>query len=217
MNFNLFRLLADFSHAAAVLVLIRQILRSHSSTGISLKSQVLLAIVFVTRYLDLIWTFVYPSILYLTLFKIFFIASTLYTVYLIAYRFSSTYDNEYDKMKLPYFLVGSFILALIFPLSFNFFEILWTFSIALEAVALFPQIYMSTLSKEVDNLTAQYVCLLGSYRFFYVINWIYKWARYGEKVHFFALFCGLVQTALVTDFIYVTLSSSLKKKTISFQ
>lgn len=52
--------------------------------GISFKTQELYVAVFLTRYLDLFWNWVS---LYNTLMKVFFIASSCYTVYLMRVKF----------------------------------------------------------------------------------------------------------------------------------
>ena len=65
---------------------------SKSAVGISLKTQELFLIVFVTRYLDLFTTFysVYNSVM-----KIAYIASTALIIYMI--RFKEPYKSKYDK------------------------------------------------------------------------------------------------------------------------
>ena len=55
---------------------------TQSAAGISFKSQFLYLAVYITRYLDLLWTFYLPSSLYNTTFKILFIGSSIYVVYL---------------------------------------------------------------------------------------------------------------------------------------
>ena len=80
---------------------------------------------------------------------------------------------------------------------------LWTFSIFLEAVAIFPQLVMLQRTKEVETLTADYVGALGAYRFLYILNWIYRYYE-GEMAysHAFVWVCGVVQTGLYVDFFY---------------
>jgi ER lumen protein retaining receptor len=40
-------------------------------------------------------------------------------------------------------------------------QILWTFSIYLEAVAILPQLVLLQRTQNIDNLTGNYVALLG--------------------------------------------------------
>lgn len=82
-------------------------------------------------------------------------------------------------------------------------QILWTFSIYLEAVAIVPQLILLQRHGEVENLTSNYVVMLGAYRGCYVLNWIYRAAT--EKAYHFIwlmFIAGMVQTALYVDFFY---------------
>lgn len=65
-------------------------------TGISAKSQMLFAIVFTTRYLDLFTNFVS---LYNSFMKVVFLSSTYGTIYLMLYTFKTTYDYKYDRLR----------------------------------------------------------------------------------------------------------------------
>jgi hypothetical protein len=49
---NIFRILADFSHAASKITLMVAIHRNSSAEGVSLLTQLLYALVFCARYLD---------------------------------------------------------------------------------------------------------------------------------------------------------------------
>lgn len=65
-------------------------------TGISGKSQILFAIVYTTRYLDLFTTFISA---YNTFMKIVFIATSLATVFLMYVKFKATYDHNHDTFR----------------------------------------------------------------------------------------------------------------------
>jgi ER lumen protein retaining receptor len=53
MGFNLFHILGDVSHTSSKLILIWAIHSNSSAEGVSLITQVLYALVFGTRYLDI--------------------------------------------------------------------------------------------------------------------------------------------------------------------
>ena len=55
-------------------------------------------------------------------------------------------------------------------------EILWAFSIYLEAVAILPQLFMLQRTGEADSITSHYLFALGLYRGMYIPNWIYRCA-----------------------------------------
>lgn len=52
-------------------------------------------------------------------------------------------------------------------------EILWTFSIYLESVAILPQLFMISKTGEAESITSHYLFAQGMYRAFYIANWIY--------------------------------------------
>jgi len=64
--------------------------------GISGKSQILFAIVYTTRYLDLFTTFISA---YNTCMKIIFIAASFATVFLMYVKFKATYDHNHDTFR----------------------------------------------------------------------------------------------------------------------
>ncbi len=54
------------------------------------------------------------------------------------------------------------------------FEVMWAFSIWLEAIAICPQLILLQRNKSAENLTASYMASLGAYRALYILNWIYR-------------------------------------------
>lgn len=203
---NIFRLIGDLSHLLSILILLFKIHASGICTGLSLKSQILYVIVFITRYSDLITNFVSY---YNTLMKIFFIVSSVYTVYLIKFHFKETYDYIMDTFRIEFLLIGSAILALFFPYKYSVLEILWVFSICLESVAILPQLFMLRRTGDAEPFTTLYIYVLGVYRGFYILNWIYRY--YSEEyIDLISLIAGILQTTLYIDFFYVYYSTLRK-------
>ena len=60
------------------------------------RSQGLFALVFLTRYLDLFTNFIS---LYNTAMKVFFLVSSIGTVYLMFMKFKATYDHNHDTFR----------------------------------------------------------------------------------------------------------------------
>ncbi|KAF8870472.1 putative HDEL sequence binding protein [Infundibulicybe gibba] len=187
---NLFRLLGDLSHLASVLILLHKIQTTRSCRGISFKTQALYAAVFVTRYLDLFYRFVS------------FYNSHMLTLYVMKYRYRPTHDPSIDTFKIEYLVGPCAILALIFNYHFTFYEVLWSFSIFLESVAILPQLFMLQRTGEAETITTHYLAALGAYRALYIPNWIYRYLTKGT-VDPIAVTAGLVQTGLYIDFFYV--------------
>lgn len=94
--------------------------------GISGKSQVLFAVVYTTRYLDLITTYVS---LYNTLMKLFFIAASYATIYLIYMKFRATYDHNHDTFRVEFLIGPAILLALLIHHDFTVLEVSMVFNI----------------------------------------------------------------------------------------
>ncbi|SCZ90230.1 BZ3500_MvSof-1268-A1-R1_Chr1-3g01855 [Microbotryum saponariae] len=197
---NIFRLLGDLSHLASILILVHKITKSRSCRGISFKTQLSYLLVFLTRYVDLVTG---PHIsLYNTVMKIFFIGSAAYVIFLMKIKYKPTQDPALDTLRLEYLLGPCTVLAMIFNYRFTPSELLWSFSIYLEAVAILPQLFMLQRTGEAETITTHYLFALGAYRALYVPNWIYRYFT-EDTVDPIAIVAGLVQTALFSDFFYI--------------
>ena len=67
------------------------------------------------------------------------------------------------------------VLALLFHYRFTIPELLWSFSIFLEAVAILPQLFLLQRTGEAETITTHYLAALGAYRALYIPNWIYRY------------------------------------------
>ncbi|KAJ3969008.1 ER lumen protein retaining receptor-domain-containing protein [Lentinula raphanica] len=203
---NFFRLLGDLSHLASILILLHKIQTSRSCRGISFKTQALYVVVFVSRYLDLFFRFIS---VYNTTMKIFFIGSSCYILYLMKYRYRPTNDPSIDTFRLEYLIGPCVILSLIFHYNWQITEILWSFSIFLESVAILPQLFMLQRTGEAETITTHYLAALGVYRALYIPNWIYRYFSEGV-VDPIAITAGIVQTGLYLDFFYIYFTKVLQ-------
>uniref|UniRef100_A0ACB8FM32 ER lumen protein-retaining receptor 2 n=1 Tax=Sphaerodactylus townsendi TaxID=933632 RepID=A0ACB8FM32_9SAUR len=271
---NIFRLTGDLSHLAAIIIMLLKIWKSRSCAGISGKSQLLFALVFTTRYLDLFtsfisfyntsmkplgvhgggkrnppWTFYAPprwlgdtvlphcndhSVVLLTgadhvrtqllvnfthytnVFPgwLIYIACSYATIYLIYMKFKATYDGNHDTFRVEFLVVPVGGLSFLVNHDFSPLEILWTFSIYLESVAILPQLFMISKTGEAETITTHYLFFLGLYRALYLINWI--WRYYFEGFFdLIAVVAGVVQTILYCDFFYLYVTKVLKGKKLS--
>ena len=81
-------------------------------------------------------------------------------------------------------------------------EMLWTFSIILEAFCILPQLLLLRQTTVPTVIDSFYLLTLGSYRAFYIVNWIVR----GVKEHHadpIAITFGVIQTAFYVDFAWV--------------
>jgi len=198
---NIFRLTGDMLHLSSILLLLFKLHKSKSCVGVSSRMQEIYLIVFVSRYMDLLWSFVS---VYNTVMKLFFIVSTAYLVYVMRVKppISQTYDAHADNFAYEKFFIGPcFLLGLLFCDEYAISEILWTMSIFLESVAIVPQLLLLQQIQEVENLTSNFVGAMGGYRACYILNWVYRYIveDYSNRVGWIG---GVVQTFLYCDFFY---------------
>lgn len=205
---NVFRLLGDLSHLLAIIILLLKIWKTRSCAGISGKSQILFAVVYTTRYLDLVTTYISA---YNTFMKVIFIATSYATIFLMYIKFKATYDHNHDTFRIEFLLLPALVLAFLINHELTVLEVLWTFSIYLESVAILPQLFLVSKTGEAESITSHYLFALGSYRALYLLNWVY---RYYAEDHYdaIAIVAGLVQTVLYCDFFYLYITKVLKGK-----
>lgn len=205
---NVFRLAGDLSHLVAIIILLLKIWTSRSCAGISGKSQILFALTFASRYLDLFTNFVS---MYNSVMKLIYLAASFSTVYLMYAKFKATYDHNHDTFRLEFLILPSAALSLLINHDFSPIEVMWTFSIYLEAVAILPQLFMVSKTGEAESITSHYLFALGSYRALYIINWVYRYYMEGFY-DMIATLAGIVQTVLYCDFFYLYITKVLKGK-----
>lgn len=108
-------------------------------------------------------------------------------------------------------LALDFIIRHAFP---NFFlaclQILWTFSIYLESVAILPQLFMVSKTGEAETITSHYLFALGVYRTLYLFNWIWRY-QFEGFFDLIAIVAGLVQTILYCDFFYLYITKGISE------
>jgi len=202
MFMNFFRIAGDVCHLLSFVVMFWKLRSSQSCAGISLKTQELYALVFIARYLDLFWNFLSA---YNWVMKCIFIISSVSIVYIMRFGVphKETYNKEDDAFPHAYLIVPSALLGVAINMDHTSpFEMVWAFSIYLEAVAILPQLFMLQKQGGAENLTSHYVMLLGLYRLFYLFNWIYRYATEDNYMQVIVWVSGIVQTALYLDFFY---------------
>ena len=205
---NIFRFFGDLSHLASIFILLYAIETNRSTNGLSLKTQILYVVVYFTRYLDLFTKF---YSLYNTSLKLVFIASSIYTVYVMVYKYKKPIQENIDNFPLKYLIGGAILASLIFTHKYSIGEIVWSFSLWLEAVSILPQLYIFKKTCEAENITTHYIFALGIYRALYIPNWIYRYFAEGH-FDFVSVLAGLLQTGIYSDFFYIYYTKVMKGK-----
>jgi hypothetical protein len=147
---------------------------------------------------------------YNSIIKVFYITATASIIIMIKYTepFKNVYNPNQDSFPIWKFAVlpcatlaiGRYYL---FQENSSFLELAWSFSLFLESIAILPQLMVLRNYRLVENLTGKFVFFLGTYRFLYVLNWI--WRAKAEKfirINWVLMVCGCVQTILYADFFY---------------
>jgi len=216
MSMNLFRAGGDLLHLLSIIIILLKIRTTKNCAGISLKSQELYALVFVTRYLDLLHIFSGGWSTYLVFMKLIFLTSSFTIIYYMRGPYKSTYDKEHDSFRVAFLLAPCMLLAVISTQEYSLTEILWTFSLYLEAVAILPQLFLLQRTGEIENLTSDYIFALGAYRALYLLNWIFRYFTEPNYTQWIVWIAGIVQTAIYCDFFYYYIRSKYygKKMTL---
>ena len=83
-------------------------------------------------------------------------------------------------------------------------QVLWSFSIILESVCVLPQLILLRQTTVPTVIDSFYLLTLGSYRGFYILNWITRAARKDpHEPDIVAEIFGIIQTAFYVDFAWV--------------
>lgn len=148
-------------------------------------------------------------------------------VYMIYFRFRETSDIMLDnKCPFYYLVIPTYLLAIFIHsnLNYNWFtDINWTFSMFLEACAIFPQILLFSIKKgQIESFTSHYVALCGLSRVFSLIFW---WDTYEELessnsflsyyTGYFILGSQILQLIIMADYYYLYFMSILKGKALN--
>ncbi|KAL9228341.1 hypothetical protein vseg_003933 [Gypsophila vaccaria] len=207
------------AHAAGLFVLLYKLHVSQTCAGLSLKSQELTAIYLALRFACSI---VFQRDIHIVL-DFVTLGATLWVIYMMRVKLKSTYMKELDNMPLYYVLVPCAIAAILahprghFSLILRF---LWPFSMAVEAVAVLPQLRVIQNAKMVEQFTGHYVFALGVSRFFQCAYWIVQIIQTSGAYlmligsgHFWillALVSEVVQTFILADFCYYYVKSVME-------
>ncbi|KAE8144917.1 ER lumen protein retaining receptor-domain-containing protein [Aspergillus avenaceus] len=209
MGMNVFRILGDLAHISSKCILIWAIHRNKSAEGVSLLTQILYATVFVTRYLDLFRAAGWFSI-YNVFFKLFYIISSFYIIFLMMNVYPRTRERERAwKLAMGSVAVSLVLAPILIPIFYGgyphhwFTEIWWAFSIVLESVCVLPQLLLLRQTTVPTVIDSFYLLTLGSYRAFYILNWLVRGFGPEKSWDPIADIFGVIQTAFYIDFAWV--------------
>ncbi|OXU24138.1 hypothetical protein TSAR_007768 [Trichomalopsis sarcophagae] len=197
LDMDILQIFGDYVHLLGMIILLAKLWLTKSCAGISGKTQLLFALVFTARNADL--TIRYVS-LYNTILKIVCLAITYCTVLSIFLFFRKTYDRKRDAFRIELLILPCAVFALFLNKAFETIEVFWAFSVYLEALAIIPQVYLISKSKEADSVVMSYISCLGLYRGCYVLHWLYAYKNSMDiPLEQIAVASGVVQLIFYFD------------------
>ncbi|KOS21617.1 ER lumen protein-retaining receptor [Escovopsis weberi] len=201
---NIFRILGDLSHMASKCILIFAIHRNRSAEGVSFITQALYAVVFCTRYLDLIR----ETSAWNAIFKVMYLTTSFYILGVMQWTYPRSREREIAWKLGALILVGSLALSpfmmMLFEKYWGFMECMWVFSQILESVCVLPQLLLLRQTTIPTVINSFYLVALGSYRGLYCLNWFLREFDVSDrKPDTISVIFGLIQTALYGDFAWV--------------
>ncbi|KAL9228343.1 hypothetical protein vseg_003935 [Gypsophila vaccaria] len=218
-----FYVAAQLAHSLSIFILVFKLTFSKTCAGLSLKSQELTAIHLGLGLLPSVGVrgFVFIALDVVSL------VATLWVIYMIRFKLKSTYTKDLDNMPLYYILVPCAVAGIIaHPRGFMnaAASCIWAFCMAIEAVAVLPQLRLIQNAKMVEPFTAHYVFALGIERFLGCANWIIQLID-TKGAHLFligqghiwillALVCEVVQTFILSDFCYYYVKSVMEGQSV---
>jgi ER lumen protein retaining receptor len=209
-GWSIFRYLADFSHLISVCILLYKMLSARTCNGLSLKTQGLYLIVFVSRYCN---QYLFGPPLYNTVFKLFYISSAAAICLLMMTTLKDTYSKRHDTFRILGILIPCAIAALIMMPQARPLYFFNAFSLWVESLAIFPQLILLGRTTGLDVLNREYLFFLGIYRVFYILNWIAKGlTEGGGKTPLVVWITAVIQTLVYSDFLYVYVKMKITGK-----
>ncbi|ERT02281.1 hypothetical protein HMPREF1624_00579 [Sporothrix schenckii ATCC 58251] len=203
---NPFRITGDCLHLLSKCILLFSIHRNRSAEGVSLITQILYAVVFCTRYANILG----ETIPWNVFFKVFYITTSFYIIVIMRWVYPRSRELELAWKMAAGIVVSALLLSpfgmLIFvkKISWGFFNWLWSFSEILESVAVLPQLLLLRQTSIPTVIDSFYLLALGSYRGFYILNWIARAADpEDDPPNGLSVIFGIIQTILYLDFAWV--------------
>ena len=94
---------------------------------------------------------------------------------------SGSHNQIISRFRIQYLLPLLLLLSLWLTYELLPLEVLWSFSLYLEAVAILPQACLSYKARDRDAKVVTFVAAMFAYRGCYVANWITKYFYVGKR------------------------------------
>jgi ER lumen protein retaining receptor len=236
-DFSFLLILSSMVQMLSVILLIWKVWSNKNSSGISLNTIICYIIILLARLSS---TLFYNGYLpsddagdwFYQLTEIITLITLLALFYIISQVLSDTYNKENDLIHFKYLVIPSICLAFLAHthLNKNFFtDVMWCFSMYLEAVAIYPQIFMFKEKKgHIETFTSHYVAFQGFSRLFTLIFWWYTYEELVEEgsegYSLFQSYCGyliifsqFLQLIIMCEYYYLYFKSLIKGEKMTME
>ncbi|KAG2490680.1 hypothetical protein HYH03_010847 [Edaphochlamys debaryana] len=154
-------------------LLLWQLIRNKTCRGISLRTQELFLIIYIFRYLDLLYLYVSLAS---TVIKVLHLLVALSIVLLMRYSpAASSYDADLDTFPSTVLIVPCLVLALFLNRVNLVIEICHSFSVYLEVLALIPQMVLMYKREAYEGWVLAFTLLAGSERLLQTVAVLTDW------------------------------------------
>lgn len=153
------------------------------------------------------------------------LVSIIFLLYLIKTRYRHDSEDQNDQVDFKYLAGPAFCVALLVHTSLNrnfITDVLWTFSMYLETVAIFPQIFLfKKKGGQIESYTSHYVALQGLSRLFSLLFWWDTFSELNENmedsyslfhnyVGYFLILSQVIQLLIMVDYYYIYFKALFK-------
>ncbi|XP_032456319.1 ER lumen protein-retaining receptor 3-like isoform X1 [Nasonia vitripennis] len=220
------QLIGDYFLCMGQILLLQNIHRKNTCASVSVKTQIIFTIIFTIRYADLLVSYltVYKSfenqhldlayIVVHNFVKIAHIIIMYWTLLVIFVLFRKSESRKFDAFRYEMLISACAIMAVLLNDKLETEDVMWTFSIYLEAVAMVPQRFLISRTKHVDGIVFYYIGFLSLYKFCYMANWIFSTIYLDSRFDKIAFAAGIIQLISYCD---IFVSRKMSKSRISIQ
>lgn len=229
-EFSFFLVLSAIFQMSSFLIILMQVHNYQNSSGISLNSMYCYLIIMITRLSSTLFYNGYlPSDTtgdwFYQFCELISLGCIGTIIFFIKRLYRETSDTELDYVDYKYLFLPSLIVAFLVHTSLNnniLTDIAWSCSMYLEAVAIYPQLYLfQTKGGQIESYTSHYVSLQGLSRLMSLIFWYYTYEELNEEMEdsyslfhsytgFFLIASQAIQLILMVDFYYYYIKSLYK-------
>lgn len=229
-DYSFLLVLSSLVQMLGFIIIIIKVTHFHSCSGLSLNSCIcycillsarLTSTLFYTGYLPMDaagdWFYQFTEIISLI--------CCIGLILCLKVFYKETADKQIDLVEYYYLAIPNLVLAMLIHTSLNglwLTDVLWSFAMYLEGVAVFPQIVLFVNKKaQIEPYTSHYVALCGLSRLLSLLFWwdtfpelnvynAYSYSLFSHYTGYFIIVSQIIQLVIMGDYYYYYLKSLIK-------